>query len=202
MTADLLRRAAAKIRETAKAADAGPWYPADGNALHWHGPDPDLFIDSAATLIAYGPIKETNAEHIALWSPDVAERAADLLDVFADLAEREGYPSEPESPALRLARRILGEGDPSSPEPSHASYPEGTCMAAGCPVVRPWGEGRVCDFHRCATLRADGSRCGSMRAHGQDLCGTHAKLTAGQMILATPGGGRIEAWAASSEGVA
>lgn len=125
--ADLLRRAADKIRETANAADDGPWYPADGNALHWHGPDPDLFIDSAATLIAYGPIKETNAEHIALWSPDVAELVARMLSRAEELyrSEVRGYLATGHSDEvahqvaalavkadLDLARRILGEDHP------------------------------------------------------------------------------------------
>lgn len=89
VSADLLRRAAAHIRSTATLAarelDGDPWDTTDP------GEADDL------------------ENHVALWSPDVAGDVADLLDDFAAVAELDGYPAEPESPALRLARRILGE---------------------------------------------------------------------------------------------
>ena len=115
MSAELLRRAAAKIRDTAQAAEPGPWRVANGNALP--GPDgkigePEWFIDSVPTLIAYGPVMVANAEHIALWSPGVAELVARVLDESAGWCEMYDDPGEAERvlhAEFALARRILGE---------------------------------------------------------------------------------------------
>lgn len=128
MTADQLRRAAAKIRETAQAAAPGPWHAhttgrAGGD--HWYVTDAD---ESIAYIHASDGEDEArrqpDAEHIALWSPDVAELVASALDGSADLYELVGPVSRTHPPfglmaqaqntarfrMLVLARRILGEG--------------------------------------------------------------------------------------------
>ncbi|MGW9541943.1 hypothetical protein ACWHA6_36270 [Streptomyces anthocyanicus] len=90
MTADLLRRAAAKIRETAQAADA------QMRALDWTwGPDIDGALGGEA------------GTHAALWSPDVAELVATLIESEANEADAlKGYAPED---VVALARLILGE---------------------------------------------------------------------------------------------
>lgn len=106
MSTDLLRRAATKIRQTAESATPGPWHAlttgrAGGD--HWH-------VTDAGVSIAYihasdGEDKDRrqpDAEHIALWSPDVAELVARWL-------EREARLLYPDGEATALARRILGE---------------------------------------------------------------------------------------------
>lgn len=135
MTAELLRRAAAKIRETATASYPGPWrwdenYGRDGDtglaltndagdevvgAYNYHCCD---FRDDPT-------VRDQEKAHIALWSPDVAELMADWLGDIANhweqVARHAEDPDDPvdddgwrledtlDSYALTLARRILGE---------------------------------------------------------------------------------------------
>jgi hypothetical protein len=77
MSAELLRRAAAKMRETANAATSSPWGRAStdgqGVAVH-HG------AHDTVCLYADRP----DAEHIVSWHPDVALAVADLLDNAAE----------------------------------------------------------------------------------------------------------------------
>ena len=113
MTADLLRRAAAKIRETARAADReapAPWRadpphsPATRPADTYDVLDYDSF-DVGNEVSITSP----EARHIALWSPDVAELVADWLFDEAVSVERDDQFGAPHPFAVRLARRILGE---------------------------------------------------------------------------------------------
>lgn len=72
MSADLLRRAAAKLRETAEAATPGPW-----------SVDGDIQAVKAAggTTIAYDDETEmSDGQFIALMHPPVALALADLLE--------------------------------------------------------------------------------------------------------------------------
>lgn len=125
MTADLLRRAAAKIRETAQATHQdGGWYD-----------KPEWLADALDPHEALDEPMIGTANHIVLWSPDVAELVAAWLDaeagafdhihgwLEADRAqatigpgEDDPLPSHEEltatladTEAVALARRILGE---------------------------------------------------------------------------------------------
>ncbi len=97
MSADLLRRAAALMRERAEAAT---FVDSTGGAVPWYM-DPNDF-------------DEGDAEHINSWSPAVAIAVADWLDVTADM-----YPCQcglmgddplcEHEQALAVARLYLGE---------------------------------------------------------------------------------------------
>jgi hypothetical protein len=98
MSAELLRRAAAKMRETATAATPGPW-DAQGRE-----------VGSGESLVAWVPIGyAADAEHIASWPPAVALAVADWLDFIAPFA-RFGDDNSPHAKhALVVARIYLGE---------------------------------------------------------------------------------------------
>jgi len=118
MSADLLRRAAAKIRETAQAATPGPWvvdHDADaqiafpGRQSHKENVLPEVVSYQG---IDGGISSASNVDHIALWSPDVAELVARVLDESAGWCEMYDDPGEAERvlhAEFALARRILGE---------------------------------------------------------------------------------------------
>lgn len=95
MSADLLRRAAAKIRSTATLADRE----LDGDA--WDTTDPGYASDLE--------------NHIALWSPGVALLVADYLDSFNEDLADEVAVNEGDCDcsncvfAWKLARSILGD---------------------------------------------------------------------------------------------
>lgn len=100
VSADLLRRAAAKIRETAVAtACEGGWYQGKrGLGFLTHNLDPYKEFDDGVPA---------TAEHIALWSPVVADLVADVLIGEADAFDDREFPVRPQ--IFSLARRILGE---------------------------------------------------------------------------------------------
>lgn len=118
MSADLLRRAAALMRERAQAATPGPWHGNTPGARSYGGlvsnappTVADLLSGRYAheqegyggTLIAES-IKRQNAEHIASWHPAVAVAVADLLVNEANAME----PAAPELvPPYNEARRSL-----------------------------------------------------------------------------------------------
>lgn len=119
MTADLLRRAATKIRETAENATPGPWT-RDRTYPFGPGGGYSISVRSPQVTVSAGLTKR-DAVHIALWSPDVALLVADMLDDAAENAELlapggdlgPGYSNVMVRFALDkatdLARRILGE---------------------------------------------------------------------------------------------
>lgn len=113
MSADLLRRAAAVIRETARAATAGPWVAdADATGVSIDAPDGTIVaevFDDGSRVEGFPETVGPNAQHIALWSPAVADDVAAWLFDEAGESERGDRPGAPHPFAVRLARRILGE---------------------------------------------------------------------------------------------
>lgn len=105
MTADLLLRAADKIRDATPWTTAGPWAVAStdgqGSAVH-HG------AHDTVALYASRP----DAEHIALWHPIVALAVADWLTAEAKAPHPHAWDAARLDAATALARSILGE-DPS-----------------------------------------------------------------------------------------
>ncbi len=110
MSADVLRRAAAKLREAAEAASEGPWT-VDG--------DIQAVMAKDDVTIAYDD--ETgmgDAAYIALMHPDVGLAIAAWLDEtakhiteFADIVglARSGDLTEPDEAAIAAAYEILRE---------------------------------------------------------------------------------------------
>jgi hypothetical protein len=93
MTAELLREAAALMRERAEAATPGPWHPATTGVEcgdHW-----SVIEYPAMNPVARVPSddgsnddqREPDARHIASWHPAVALAVADVLDSLAQRAE-------------------------------------------------------------------------------------------------------------------
>ena len=105
MTAELLREAAALMRERAEAATAGPWEAEQGASGGWWIEAPytatiaDIDIDHSVPA---------DAEHIASWHPAVALEVAGFLDFAAAYADQ----PEPQSPTVQfacaIARAYLG----------------------------------------------------------------------------------------------
>lgn len=134
MSAEILCRAAAKIRETAEGAHPGPWlHEPEAGDLEILGPKREVLVTAVRPALGWtargdnlykGPNgREYTADHIALWSPDVAELVASLLDgavvryahLTTDDVGMRAYGLDPEQaekalhPEFALARRILGE---------------------------------------------------------------------------------------------
>lgn len=108
MSADLLRRAAASMRERANSATPGVWKlwgmsvyaDQDGTS------DLDTAVHIADTTHEAG-LRTFNAAHIASWHPAVALAVADWLDAEALYAET--GTADPAPGALAVARAYLGE---------------------------------------------------------------------------------------------
>jgi hypothetical protein len=104
MSADLLRRAAAKLRQHVEKASPGPWTTdsweifSEAEAPHWLGET--LSVDDE-------PLSEANAAYIALMHPPVALAVAELLEVLAT-EQQTSNPFDLIS-AESLARAILRE---------------------------------------------------------------------------------------------
>ena len=120
---DLLRRAAAKARETAKSAPRGPYTvdtrrTPDGTRILF-ADDGDAF--AVATDWAGGHGHDTGSPeqtgaHIALWHPGVAHHVATMLDCAANTPERDldglGWPACGNCGVAHLtdiAQALLGE---------------------------------------------------------------------------------------------
>lgn len=101
MSADLLRRAAAKIRETAEPVSGGRYpYRVDPTPVQI-GEHVGIF-EKQIQAVAF----------INMWTPDVAELVARVLDESAGWCEMYDDPGEAERvlhAEFALARRILGE---------------------------------------------------------------------------------------------
>lgn len=132
MSAEVLRRAAALMRERAQAATEGPWSAADEHELlpgadpawcvsqmrpGWEQMSPtDGYVGDLAETSLGGrdPRDGPNAEHIASWDPLVALAVADWLEDVAWDWETEGgaYPHltfNQARHATRVAEAYLGE---------------------------------------------------------------------------------------------
>jgi hypothetical protein len=112
MSAELLRRAAALMRERAGTLPAGPWR-TSGNS------DDQSFVQDAEQLLDvevhvsdgyYSDFAGTvrAAEHIASWHPAVALAVADWLDYQANYGHLTRHISGSDAPE-RVARAYLGE---------------------------------------------------------------------------------------------
>lgn len=106
MSADLLRRAAVKLREHAEAAPSGPW-----NVQYFGDRGyPQRVSNEAAVLVANTydgpPSPAGSAEYIALMHPPVALAVAKLLLCEVVIAETGGdvHPG-----AVEIAREVLRE---------------------------------------------------------------------------------------------
>ncbi len=111
MGGDLLRRAAAKIRETAKDAPTGPWWhdSVTGEVRQEQCCPDDEDGGQVVAIGNWGPSDPALA-HVALWSPDVAELVARVLDESASCIEMfDGPDADGFDDEETLARRILGE---------------------------------------------------------------------------------------------
>lgn len=104
MSAEMLRRAAALMRERAEAANEGPWLTASDNKRR------DVLAGSGGAIKS----RHANAAHIASWHPAVALVVADWLEAEAESHRVDlvgPYPSGccrmPQ--ALAVARAYLGE---------------------------------------------------------------------------------------------
>lgn len=120
MSAEILRRAAALMRERAEAADSAPWtqdssvrgdtviFNASG---HWvtNVTSGRTYAEQVVTF----DHEERNGEHIASWHPAVALAVADLLDDLAETEERNhremGFSPIDIGRHLAVARAYLGE---------------------------------------------------------------------------------------------
>lgn len=112
MSAEMLRRAAALMRERAEAATPGPWMTGveQGEAYLVEA----LLADQGNgqpgyRIIARVPHRQRDRNHIASWHPAVALAVADLLDGWADDVESFGGHHKSDDRALTVARTYLGE---------------------------------------------------------------------------------------------
>lgn len=104
MSADLLTRAAAAMRERAEAAQEGPWRRGDIDTFAEAGFHID-YTDVEPGVC--GGIDPADAEHIASWHPAVALAVADWLD--SEVNEWGELPHMLNPHSLAVARAYLGE---------------------------------------------------------------------------------------------
>jgi hypothetical protein len=84
MSAEVLRRAAALMRERAEAATPGPWF--TGRS---HDDDATPFVRKPGWWVVASRTDDGDARHIASWSPVAALAVADWLDHEAEMHEWE-----------------------------------------------------------------------------------------------------------------
>lgn len=116
MSADLLRRAAARARELAEGADEwsrGRWQAEkvyDESYTIFPVQVMDWDYDSSADADYKGcRLHQPEAEHAATWDPTVALAVAELLDEIAEDWRTEARPQSTEDAALDVARALLRE---------------------------------------------------------------------------------------------
>lgn len=118
--ADLIRRAAALMRQRAEAAAAGPWSANRhwiGTEEHWRINGPVMGRESALIAGGFnggGVHTEGDARHIASWSPVEAHAGAGVLEAAATEMDDYGPDSNVRDVPLwtaahELARAVLGE---------------------------------------------------------------------------------------------
>lgn len=104
MSAEIVRRAAALMRERAEGSRM--WYPSE----HHDGMDEAPWMDRE-WWSSVG-LSDLAADHIASWHPTVALAVADWLDHVADRAEKAPKRNYLVRDALAVARAYLGEQVP------------------------------------------------------------------------------------------
>lgn len=108
MSAEILRAAATRLRETAEAATPGPWIDvqmgSEGSAV-WAGGNTILTARKPATCREFA-----DATYIALMSPPVGLAVADWLEATADRIESRPSTLQQDYAArsLAVARAVLG----------------------------------------------------------------------------------------------
>jgi len=106
VSADILRRAAALMRERAEAAQSGAWEV----SCEDRGLMPEWGIYSTDAGHDFALVEdEGNAAHIASWHPTVALAVADWLDRVIRDADDDNYEPQEFDSALSVARAYLGE---------------------------------------------------------------------------------------------
>jgi len=105
VSAEIIRRAVALIRERAEAATPGPWMRGDLDRFGEGSYTVD-YTDVEPNVC--GGIDPADAEHIASWHPAAALACADMLEIIADGLDVNPYYDFP--PAEDFARAYLGEG--------------------------------------------------------------------------------------------
>ncbi len=108
MSAEILRRAAALMRERADAATEGPWRCDPEHKRDSRPADCYDVIDSD-TFPVVGSIEHADAAHIASWQPAIAIRIHDWLLRVADDAVRDNYEPDEFESAVDIAALYLGE---------------------------------------------------------------------------------------------
>lgn len=113
MSADLLRRAAVKLREHAEAATPGPWevdhevmwFTLRTRAPVEYGYQADIIdVHTPADVLAW-----PDFDFLALMHPPVALDLAELLDGYADTAPFAGWDGRHGERLIALARSVLRE---------------------------------------------------------------------------------------------
>jgi len=103
--AGLLRRAAARLRETAAEVTPGTWVVERTNRSVWVMADRGLYVANTGTSdIDESPRVQADAEWIALASPAIAEPLAAWLE-----SEQAVWGEDATPPSLAIARAVLGE---------------------------------------------------------------------------------------------
>lgn len=112
MTAEILRRAAALMRERAEAAQPSPWVAFRARATNPLDRAPvigvtrDLAVDYDTDLFATQKCRAEDAEHIASWHPAVALAVADWLEQVAE--DGPFLTAQVKDKAATVARAYLG----------------------------------------------------------------------------------------------
>lgn len=105
MSAEILRQAAALMRERAEAATDTPW------VVKRAHPDMPAYVAHEGWWVIASRTEQWDAEHIASWHPAMALEIA----AFLDFAATYGDQPEPQSPTVQFAASIARAyiGDPS-----------------------------------------------------------------------------------------
>lgn len=136
MSADLLRQAAARLRETAEPIPEGRWIA--GETCVWIE-SKDVEDDNVVNDGWQGDGGTGYPEYIALMDPTVALAVADWLEALARTVERSGVGDHPEPMSitergLAVARAVLRIEDEE--QPPHVLNPEAVGDPDQTPVVQ------------------------------------------------------------------
>lgn len=153
MSADLLRRAATKIREEAQAATPGPWEVVIDHHREFECPEVSVWSQHEQAYVTEDVHTgnsqfKANAEHVATWQPDVAVAVADWLDATATDLDESSLLDAPDS----------DEGQPPNPEALWCDYCGGAIDSPSYPA----------DDQRCACDRWSKALVVARRLLGED----------------------------------